>query len=653
MWVIDLNTFKFLDVNEMAIMQYGYSREEFFSMTTLDIRPDEDKELFKQSDHLLEMNSTNYTKGIWNHRKKDGTIIQAEVIAHQIVFEGTPARLILSNDVTERMKAQEKLDRNEKRFRALVENNEGIIALLDNNFQTIYRSPSSERITGWTSTEIKMAGSHEQIHPDDALYLADMLKKSLANPGKPFDTIIRTKHKNGNYIWLEGVITNMIHEPAVGALITNFHDITRRKVLEEQQALFASIINSSDDAIFSKTVDGKITSWNKGAEKVFGYTSEEILGKINSILIPPYLHNEERAIMQRIRNGEDVDHYETERIKKDGKSIFVSLTISPIKDSLGNIVGASKILRDISEKKKVEEALRLAEANYREIFDKASDAIYVHEVETGKVIEVNQRASKIMGYSREELLNNDPQEFLTDNPDYTLQHLMYYIQKAAGGVPQLFEWMAKNKDGSINWLEVNLKKATIAGKERILSFFREINDRKKAQFEIQKLNEELEQKVTDRTEQLETANKELEAFSYSVSHDLRAPLRAINGFSIILGENYSAVLDNEGKRLFGRIIENAKKMGLLIDDLLEFSRLGRKEIHKSPIRMTELVKATLSEINTTINHEAVVEIHQLHSAYADSPMIQQVMINLLSNAIKYSSKTEKPSIVIKSHIRRK
>jgi two-component system sensor histidine kinase/response regulator len=142
----------------------------------------------------------------------------------------------------------------------------------------------------------------------------------------------------------------------------------------------------------------------------------------------------------------------------------------------------------------------------------------------------------------------------------------------------------------------------------------------------------------------------LEAFSYSVSHDLRAPLRAINGFAKKLEENYNTALDNEGSRLLDRIKANAIKMGFLIDDLLEFSRLGRKEIHKSHIQMTELVEATLLEINTTIHHEAAVKIHQLHSANADSTMIKQVMINLLSNAIKYSSKTEKPSVEIKSYL---
>jgi PAS domain S-box-containing protein len=527
MWVIDLNTFKFLDVNEMAILQYGYSREEFLSMTTLDIRPDEGKTLFKQSDHLAEMNKTNYSKGIWNHRKKDGTIILAETIGHKIIFEGVNARLILSNDVTEKKKAEEKLDKSEKLFRAMIEKDTDMKTLATPNGKNFYASPSITKILGYENQEFMATPVFDLIHPDDVAGLIRSVTAVVQSPGKSFSRQQRLKHKNGTWLWCEGTITNMLHEPAVAALVSNF--------------------------------------------------------------------------------------------------------------------------RDITERKQVEEAIKLAEANYREIFDKASDGIYVLEIETGKVIEVNQKACNITGYSREELFNSDQLGFITDNSDYTLQHAMDYLQKAAAGEPQLFEWIVKNKDGSINWLEVNLKKATIAGKERLLAFFREINDRRKARLEIRKLNEELEQKVIDRTEQLDSANKELEAFSYSVSHDLRAPLRAINGFAKILGENYSTVFDDEGQRLFNRIKVNAKKMGSLIDDLLEFSRLGRKEIHKSPIRMTELAQAALVEINTTVDHNAAVEIHQLHPAQADSPMINQVMINLLTNAIKYSSKTEKPSVVIKSH----
>ena len=131
-------------------------------------------------------------------------------------------------------------------------------------------------------------------------------------------------------------------------------DISERKKFEEQESLFTSIINSSDDAILSKNLEGEILSWNYGAEKVFGYTEKEILGKHISILIPHHLRDEENEIIMRIRNGDSIDHYETERIKKDGQLINVSLTISPIKDSAGKIIGASKISRDITEKKRAE-----------------------------------------------------------------------------------------------------------------------------------------------------------------------------------------------------------------------------------------------------------------------------------------------------------
>ncbi len=422
----------------------------------------------------------------------------------------------------------QKLDKSEKLFRAMIEKGSDMQTLSTPDGKVFYASQSITTILGYENQEFMNSPLPDLVYPEHVSALIKKINSIMQKPGRSFYFQQQMRHKNGTWLWCEGTVTNMLQEPAVAALISNFRDITARK--------------------------------------------------------------------------------------------------------------------------QAEDAIILAEANYREIFDKSSDAIYVHEMETGRVIEVNHRASEITGYTREELLNNDPQEFITDNPDYGLLHARSYLQKAGAGVPQLFEWLGKNKDGSSSWLEVNLKKATIAGKERILAFFREINDRKKAQFEILKLNQDLEQKVINRTEKLETANKELEAFSYSVSHDLRAPLRAINGFAKMLEENYSATFDNEAKRLFNRIKENAKKMGRLIDDLLEFSRLGRKEIHKSPVQMTELFKESLLEIESTINHKAEVQIHQLHTANADNTMIKQVMINLLLNAVKYSSKTEKPFIEIKSYV---
>jgi light-regulated signal transduction histidine kinase (bacteriophytochrome) len=148
--------------------------------------------------------------------------------------------------------------------------------------------------------------------------------------------------------------------------------------------------------------------------------------------------------------------------------------------------------------------------------------------------------------------------------------------------------------------------------------------------------------------QLEATNKELESFSYSVSHDLRAPLRALNGFSRMIEEDYASILDDEAKRLLGNIQYNAKKMSTLIDDLLAFSKLGRKEVQKSKINTDALVKNVLEEINTSTSYHAAIKINSLPAADADYALLHQVWINLISNAIKYSSKKEKPEVIIGS-----
>jgi signal transduction histidine kinase len=165
---------------------------------------------------------------------------------------------------------------------------------------------------------------------------------------------------------------------------------------------------------------------------------------------------------------------------------------------------------------------------------------------------------------------------------------------------------------------------------------------------IQLLNDELEQKVIDRTAQLEAVNKELEAFSYSVSHDLRAPLRAINGYAEMLNEDFGPQLNSEGVRTIENISYYAIKMGSLIDELLAFSRLGRKNVEKIKINMNDLTEGVVFEMEKSIKHNAKIKINDLHPVNADYSLIHQVMFNLISNAVKYSSKHDKPLVEISS-----
>jgi signal transduction histidine kinase len=177
----------------------------------------------------------------------------------------------------------------------------------------------------------------------------------------------------------------------------------------------------------------------------------------------------------------------------------------------------------------------------------------------------------------------------------------------------------------------------------------EIHARKQAEDQVRLLNEELEERVAERTEQLQESIHELEAFSYSVSHDLRAPLRAIDGFSSILAEDYDTVLDAEGKRLCAVIRNQTLRMGGLIDDLLTFSRLNRAEIQPTKINMEAIVRAAYNEVTSELEHSHIqLKFGKLPPAQGDSSLIHQVWVNLLSNAVKFSSKCERPIIQVQA-----
>ena len=412
-------------------------------------------------------------------------------------------------------------------------------------------------------------------------------------------------------------------------------------------SLLESIINFSDDAIISKKLDGTITSWNKAAEKVFGYTAQEAIGKPISILIPHDLKFEEQEIINKIRAGDYVAHYETERIKKDGTVIDISLTISPIKNNLGEIIGASKIARDITYRKKAEELNAHSQQRYQQVVENILDGLMIDDLH-GKVLYANDQFLKLFGLEVTDLENLVLEDYVS--PEFREILRDRHNRRVAGEeVPATFEYEGLRKDGTRIWLEVRVCKVIENGKViGTQSAIRNISDRKKIEDEILKLNQSLEHLVSERTASLEAANKELESFSYSVAHDLRAPLRIINGYSDILRTEYHDKLDADGVRLISIIVNNTQRMGKLIDEILNLARFGRKELTKHNTDMNALLQLVISEQMAVTNKPIQFNIGTLSPAVCDSALIRQVWSNLVSNAIKYSGKHENQYIEINS-----
>jgi signal transduction histidine kinase len=258
--------------------------------------------------------------------------------------------------------------------------------------------------------------------------------------------------------------------------------------------------------------------------------------------------------------------------------------------------------------------------------------------------EKEKRAAELIVANNELVFQNDEKEKRAEELVIANNELAYQNEEKEKRAAELIvannELVFQNKEKEKRAAELIIANRELKKAENEL---RKLNEE-----DIRKLNEELEQKVMERTAQLESANQELESFSYSVSHDLRAPLRAVNGFATLLGEHYNELFDVEGKRLLNIIQENANKMGVLIDDLLAFSRMGRKEIHRSMIDMTKLAGNALCELNTSQQFKAAVKINDLHNVLADTTLMHQVWVNLLSNAIKYSSNKKNPVITISS-----
>ncbi|MGN6370304.1 MAG: sensor histidine kinase [Phycisphaerae bacterium] len=416
----------------------------------------------------------------------------------------------------------------------------------------------------------------------------------------------------------------------------------RRRRYAENTARLAAIVESSDDAIVGKTLDGIITSWNAGAARMFGYSAEEAIGQGILLIIPPELHAEETRILQSLAAGEPVRHLETVRLTKDGRRIEVSITSSPIRGEDGRIIGASKIARDISQEKRDQRNLLDAYTRLSDVLGSVTDA-YIALDDRFNFLEVNPAALRLVFHDRpaHDLLGKNFWELYPAARN--TRFYAEYHRAVQQRTPVHFEAHSAIVD---RWFETHVYPRT----DRLEIYLRDITERKQNEAEIHSLNRDLENRVVERTAELRQVNQHLEAFAYTISHDLRAPLRAMQGFSQALLEDYGPSLDETARSYANRIAAAAARMDLLISDLLEFSRLQRIDLPLSPTPLDAVVDQALQQLEADIRaRQARVHIDRpLPSVTAHPRTLVQIVANLISNGIKFVAPEKVPTLTIKA-----
>ncbi|MEX2231082.1 MAG: PAS domain S-box protein [Cyclobacteriaceae bacterium] len=438
--------------------------------------------------------------------------------------------------------------------------------------------------------------------------------------------------------------------------------------LKDSEEQIKTIFNNAPDAVIVIDSKGIIVRWNPAAERILGWTEEEVKGRfLHEILIPDRYREKHIAGMKHfLKTGEGPvlnKTIELPALCKDQSELEIELTISParLKDEYIFI----SFLRDITDRKKAEGEIRhlnatleqrvlertkelhQSENKYRNLFENNPMPLWIVELPSLRFFDVNDSALRQYGYSRQEFLSMTTFDIRPEDEKIRLLQLNH-SPPLTTNIPTLNSgiWKHLKKDGTIIHAEVYVHEITVDGKPARLVLSNDVTERKKIEMEIINLNKDLEQRVAKRTEELQIANKELESFSYSVSHDLRVPLRAIHGYSQMLIEDYEVKLDGEGKRLINNVQTNAKKMGQLVDDLLEFSRLGKRELNTLNVDLTSIAEAVINELTHAGNVRAKIKVHSLGKAKADPALLKHVFQNLIANAIKYSSKKEDPEVEI-------
>jgi PAS domain S-box-containing protein len=525
-------------------------------------------------------------------------------------------------------RAESALAKSEEQFRHLVGSlKDYAILTLDPAGLVTAWNGGAEGIKGYRSDEIVGRHFSHFYAKEDVARGRPQQQLAIAVADGRFEEEGWRVRKDKTRFWAEVVITpNYDNDGVLLGFSKVTRDVSRRWKAEQK---FRDLLEAAPDAMVVVNQGGEIVLLNVQAEKQFGYRRDELLGqKVKNIipqgfaerLIADDLRSAEDALAQQIGTG-----IELSGRRRDGSEFPIEIMLSPLESAEGILVTAA--IRDISVRKDAEKHLAQMESKYRGLLEAAPDALVVVN-QGGEIVLLNVQAEKQFGYHRNELLgqkvkNIIPQGFaerlIADDLRSAKEAL---AQRIGTGI----ELSGRRKDGSEFPIEIMLSPLESAEGILVTAAIRDITERKRYESTLEEKNIELQAAVS-----------ELEAFSYSVSHDLRGPLRAIDGFSRILLQQYGPGLPPEPREYLQLVRDNTVQMGRLVDDLLTFSRLGRQPLSKQQVPTGKLIEQVLHDIRQEeAGRSVTVSVGDTPTLWGDRALLKQVFVNLIGNAFKYT-----------------
>lgn len=720
---------------------------------------------------LEEIQSLLLSHGEWSgeltqQRHDGGSIVVAATWTLVQPGKGESATVVeVHNDISLMKLSEAARVESEARLKLLANNMSQFAWMADEKGWIFWYNQRWFDYSGTTLEEMQGWGWEKVHHPDHLQRVKETWQRALET-GDVWEDTFPLRGQDGQYRWfLSRAMPIRDPQAKIFRWFGTNTDITELREAEHAQARLAAIVDGSTDAVISKSLDGRIMTWNEGAENLFGYAATDVIGRPIELLIPSELQSEEWRVRAMVHAGGSVKQLESQRLHKSGRRIEVSISMSPIKDNAGRIIGASQIARDISERKQAQRLLEASERFSRALFERSPDCVTVIE-SNGHLLSMNAQGMCAMEIEDFDAVKGKPwaQLWSTDAHDI----IQIAFDKCRNGELATFRSFSPTAKGNPRWWDVSLSSID-DGSGRMLAVSRDVTEQERIQAAVRAsearvrtlttaipqlvwtctpdgyydylsdqwlaytgtplednlrygwlkvvhpddiphvqqrwqesvetgapftveyrlhgadgnyrwhlaqahpqigidgvitkwfgtstniteqkesalLLERINQELDRRTAALAAANKELESFSYSISHDLRAPLRTMTGFAQALLEDFGDKIAPEAARYLKIIDKGARQLGQLIDDLLAFSRLSRQGIKKTAVRLDELLDEVRNDFAADIGNRPVEwVIHELPECLADRTTMKLVLANLVGNALKYSRPRDSARIEI-------